>query len=155
MTININIEISDEQLLCLAGDLQGFPHDEVTMTAELTRREESRIYKKLRAACERMVKTQAHILGDSRPIDMHACAEAIMAHPDFKTRDMRDAENDIERATRHIEVATEKLAGDTLDDETRVKVSGHLVQFRIDLELAEAALVAANTPGAPRLRFGG
>jgi hypothetical protein len=92
MSITISITVTDEQLACLSHDMVGFPNDVEVMTAELQRRVDWVIQHKVEQCARRCVEQQCHVLGDSRPTDTMEAAVLITAHPDFKNRDMCEAE---------------------------------------------------------------
>lgn len=92
MSITITKTITDEQLACMANDLVGFPNDVMVMTAELQRRIDWVIDHKVEQCSKRIVRDQSHLLGETRPNNDMEAAKQIAAHPNFRTRDKREAD---------------------------------------------------------------
>ncbi len=107
MPITITKTITDEQLACMANDLVGFPNDVAVMTAELQRRIDWVIDHKVEQCAKRIVQNQAHVLGDSRPNDPMVTAVQIAAHPNFKSRDKREADDKAATEARAAERAND------------------------------------------------
>ncbi len=93
MSITITKTITDDQLACLSNDLAGFPNDVPKMTAELQRRIDWVIDHKVEQCEIRIIRDSENILGDTIPRDRTERVQQIVQHPDFKTRDQRDADS--------------------------------------------------------------
>ena len=113
MPITITKTISDEQLACMANDLTGFPDDTDVMTAELQRRIDWVIDHKVEQCARRIVKQQSNLLGTTRPNDMMEAAKQIAQHPNFKSRDKREAED---KAVMEARASEKAKAAEVVDD---------------------------------------
>ena len=116
MPITITKIITDEQLACMANDLVGFPNDIPVMTVELQRRIDWVIDHKVEQCARRIVEQQPQLLGDTRPSDPLEAAKQIAAHPDFKTRDQREADAEAAKIAR----AAKKAAAAKAAEEAKV-----------------------------------
>lgn len=115
MPITITKVITDEQLACLANDLKGFPDDVAAMEADLQRRIDWAIDHKVEQCARRIVETQSHVLGDSRPNDVAKAAVQIATHPNFKTRDKRDADVKAAEEAHAAKKKAERIARENED----------------------------------------
>lgn len=114
MPITITKIITDEELACMANDLVGFPDDVAVMTAELQRRIDWIISHKVERCAQRIVANQSALLGATRPVDTLKAAKQIIAHPGYKTRDKREADDKAAREAKMAKKAAE--AARAVDD---------------------------------------